>query len=428
MIMTVVDMFMKETVLVPCMQNITSEGTARLFFNHVVPWKGLFRKVVSDRGPQFASNFMRDTYKLLGIKRNLSTAFHPQTDGQTERMNQEVEKYLRIFINERQTDWADWLPMAQFALNNRVNRATGYSLFYLNHGRHPNDGFRPQRVNAKCESAEEFVQGIAKVHEEAKAALRLAQERMKADYDKHTRPSHEYNVGDKAWVKGEHITTDRPSKKLDWKWYGPFKILQKYNASSYLLELLTHWKTKLNPSFNERNMKPFIEPEAQIQKDRHPRPPPAIAKTDEWEVEEILNCRNTGSRSRPSWQYLILWKGHPRSERSWEPLRNVMNAQEAIQTFHDTHPDTPNPQSPIVTRGLMFDLDEFPPTFFDVNACPAYIEEIATEPIDKTLPTETELAIKAMRARPPKTTQRADLETRVVALTLQRLRAPTGFL
>lgn len=81
MIMVVVDMFTKECVIIPTTQNIMSEGTARLFFKHILPWKGLFRKVVSDRGPQFTANFMRDTYKLLNIERNLSTAFHPQTDG-----------------------------------------------------------------------------------------------------------------------------------------------------------------------------------------------------------------------------------------------------------------------------------------------------------------------------------------------------------
>lgn len=161
-------------VLVPTTQNITSEGTARLLFKHVVPRKGLFRKAVSDRGPQFVAKFIEDVYKLLGIQRNLSTAYHPQTDGQTERMNQEVKKYLCLFVNERQTDWADWLSLAEFAMNNRVNRATGYSPFYLNHGRHPYDGFRPQRVNVKCESAEDFVKGIARTMEDAKAALGLA--------------------------------------------------------------------------------------------------------------------------------------------------------------------------------------------------------------------------------------------------------------
>lgn len=187
--------------------------------------------------------------------------------------------------------------MAQFALNNRVNRLTGYLPFYLNHGHHPNDGFRPQRVKVKCESAEDFVKGIHRVHEDAKATLKIVQDKTKADYGRRTKPTHKYAVGDKAWVKGNHITTDRPSKKLNYKWYGPFKVIEKVNASSYLLELPAHWKTKINPSFNESNMKPFVAPEANIQKACHPCPPPVIAKTDEWEVEKILSCKNVGLAS-----------------------------------------------------------------------------------------------------------------------------------
>lgn len=237
MIMVVVDMLTKETILIPTTQNITAEGTARLFFKHIIPLKGLFRKVVSDRGPQFAANFTKDLYKLLQIERNLSTAYHPQTDGQTERLNQEIKKYLCIFINEQQTDWAEWLPMAQFALNNQVNCSTGHSPFYLNNGCHPFDGFCPQRVKVKRESAEEFAQGIHKVMEDAKATLKIAQDQMKADYNRHRRPSHKYKVGDKAWVCGEQIKTTRPSKKLDWKWYGPFEIIEKVNQGAYQLKL-----------------------------------------------------------------------------------------------------------------------------------------------------------------------------------------------
>lgn len=98
--------------------------------------------------------------------------------------------------------------MAQFALNNRVNRSTGYSPFYLNHRRHPNDRFRPQRVKVKCKSAEDFVKGIHRVHENAKAALKITQDKTKADYDRRTKPAHEYAVGDRDWVKGNHIITD----------------------------------------------------------------------------------------------------------------------------------------------------------------------------------------------------------------------------
>ena len=84
-------------------------------------------KIIHDWGPQFDSRFMRDLYRLLSIEGNPSTAYHPQTDGQTERINQEIEQYLRIFINHHQNDWAEWLPLAEFSYNNKVQTSTNQS-------------------------------------------------------------------------------------------------------------------------------------------------------------------------------------------------------------------------------------------------------------------------------------------------------------
>lgn len=134
MIMVMVCMLPKDCVLIPCSKEISSEGTTHLCFDKVVPRKGLFWKVVSNRGPQFVGPFIKVLYELLKIKQNPSTAYHPQTDGQTKCINQEVEKYLQMFTNEQQMDWADWLPMAEFALNNCINQVTGYLPFFSNHG------------------------------------------------------------------------------------------------------------------------------------------------------------------------------------------------------------------------------------------------------------------------------------------------------
>ena len=89
-------------------------------------------KIIHNRGPQFQSRFAVDFYRLLGIENNPSTAYHPQTDGQTERVNQELEQYLRLYINHHQDDWVDWLSIAEFVHNNRVHSSTGHSLFLVN--------------------------------------------------------------------------------------------------------------------------------------------------------------------------------------------------------------------------------------------------------------------------------------------------------
>ncbi|SJL16294.1 uncharacterized protein ARMOST_19814 [Armillaria ostoyae] len=113
-LLVVVDRFSKAIILVPCNVELSAERWARILQDHVYARHGMPQVVISDRGPQFVSKFMTELYKLLDIKQNASTAFHPQTDGQTEHVNQEVEKYLRIFINHQQTDWTDWLPLAEF--------------------------------------------------------------------------------------------------------------------------------------------------------------------------------------------------------------------------------------------------------------------------------------------------------------------------
>jgi transposase InsO family protein len=122
---------------IPCNKTISSEGAARKYRDF--GWKdfGLPACIISDRGSTFVSNFTRALNSLLGITKNFSTARRPQTDGQTERINQEIEHYLHVFCNERQSDWAEWLSCAEFAINNKVNSSTGYSPFYLNYGRDP---------------------------------------------------------------------------------------------------------------------------------------------------------------------------------------------------------------------------------------------------------------------------------------------------
>ena len=124
----------KQAHFIKCNSTITAAGTARLYRDHVWKLHGLPLKLLTDRGPQFAAEFMRELNALLGIKTALSTAYHPQTDGQTERVNQELEQYIRLFCNERQDDWDEWLPMAEFAYNNHVHSSTQHTPFYLNHG------------------------------------------------------------------------------------------------------------------------------------------------------------------------------------------------------------------------------------------------------------------------------------------------------
>jgi len=124
---------------------VTVEEAARLFLHQVWKLHGLLKCVISDRGPQFVARFTRELYRLLGIKLVSSMAWHPQTDGQTEHVNQELDQYLWLFVNKRQDNWYDLLPMAEFQHNNHVHSATQQPLFLLDTRRLPRMGFEPRQ-------------------------------------------------------------------------------------------------------------------------------------------------------------------------------------------------------------------------------------------------------------------------------------------
>ena len=167
----------------PTMSLVTAEGVAQLFWDNVWKLHRLPEKVLSNRRPQFASKVMREINRLLGIKTATSTVFHPQTDGQTERINQEIEQYLQLFINHRQLDWMNWLPMAEFVYNNRVQLSTKYSLFMLNAGQNPCMGHEPQKMTG-LDSVEKFVDAMKRTREDVESALKKAADNMKKYYDR----------------------------------------------------------------------------------------------------------------------------------------------------------------------------------------------------------------------------------------------------
>ena len=182
-ILVIIDRFSKMIYLFPVMDTITSKGVATIFRNSIFKLHGTPRKVISDRGPQFVSSFMKDLYELLNIQANPSTAYHPQMDGQTEQINREVEKYLRIYMNYRQTNWTEWLALAKFAHNSQTTSATGISPFLLNYGQQP---ISPNKqVEARNESASTFISKMKSHHQAACQALEKTAEMMKKAHDKH---------------------------------------------------------------------------------------------------------------------------------------------------------------------------------------------------------------------------------------------------
>jgi len=177
-ILVVCDRLSKMMHFVATTEGTSAEGLARLFKDNVWKLYGLSESMVLDRGPQFAVELTKELNRMLGIEMKLSTVFHPQTNGQTEWMNQELEQYLRFFVDHRQKDWPEWLASAEFAVNNKVHTATKVLPFMTNYGRE----LRMEgniRKRGKVEKATKFVERMKKVYEEAGVVLKKAQEDMK---------------------------------------------------------------------------------------------------------------------------------------------------------------------------------------------------------------------------------------------------------
>jgi len=173
-VMTVVDLVSKQVYFISTYMTVTAEGAARLFLHQVWKLHGLPKCIISDRRPQFVARFTKELYHLLGIKLASSTVWHPQTDGQTEHVNQELDQYLWLFVNKRQDDWYDLLPMAEFQHNNYVHSATQQPLFLLDTGRLPHMGFEPRQNPSGLETVNEFTERIRTAIEEAKSVIRKA--------------------------------------------------------------------------------------------------------------------------------------------------------------------------------------------------------------------------------------------------------------
>jgi hypothetical protein len=169
--MYVVNSLTKRAHFILTHTTINAKGTALLFLKEVWKHHGTPRVVISDRGPQFIAGFMHKLYKLLGIKLELSTAYHPHTDGQTEHINQVLEGYLHTFTSQQQDDWHGLLPMGEFFYNNTNRSSTQQTPFMVDTGRNPCMGFEPQQPHSTLELANDFTECMALGIEEAKVAI-----------------------------------------------------------------------------------------------------------------------------------------------------------------------------------------------------------------------------------------------------------------
>jgi hypothetical protein len=314
-IFVIVDRLTKFAYFIAYNEATDAKDMAYHFLKHIVAQHGLPDEIISDRGSTFASKFWQELTAQLGVKSKLSTAYHPQTDGQTERTNQTLEQYLRCFVNYEQDDWVRWLPIAQIAYNSSTSETTKLTPFYANKGFEPN--FHKELLPGPgCEKGMIEADKMKELHDALHKEISFVQQKMKKFYNRKRLEGPTFREGDMVYVHRTNIKTTRPSDKLDYKKLGPFPVLRKISDVNYEIKLPE--KMRVHNIFHIALLEkaPNGEPaEEGIE---------VLPVEPEYEVEKILEYK---VNSKGEERYLIKWKGYDETENTWEPPTNLLNAK-----------------------------------------------------------------------------------------------------
>ena len=336
----------KAAIFIPCNEEINAEQMAALYLQRVVINFGLPNKIISDQDPRFASKFMRELCKLMGIKQNISTAYHPRTDGQSERTNQWVETFLCFITNYKQDDWARWLPMAQFAHNNWPSDTTRKSPFFLLMGYNPCADWK--HATSPLPQVTLWVDQFKEARAQAQDLMIKAQRLWVKNKD-----TPKYAEGNLVWLEGKNLCTAQPMPKLGARHHGPFKVIQVMSPINYCLELPMQWS--IHPVFHIDLLTPYRETITHGANYQRP-PPDLVDNAEEYEVGKVLDSQLFGRRRQL--QYLVKWKGYPDSDNMWVDKDDVF-ADDKVREFKELNPDarthlrrtitTKDPQFPLAS-------------------------------------------------------------------------------
>ena len=362
-IMVIVDRLSKKKKFI-ALEDLRTETAVLGFLEYVWREEGYPESIVSDRGKQFVSHFWKRLCQRLGTTPKLSTAYHPETDGQTENANGYLKQYLRAYVTYDQDDWVRHLPTAEFEANDTVSATTGVSPFVATKGYPPKSGHEPPLplppglptpARLDIEKVDRFIVNIDKLRQFLRMNMRWAQAKQ-ADYANASRqPAPAFKVGDRVLVDARYIHTTRPSRSLDLQNRGPFEIVEVIDNMAYRLRLPKQLQG-IHDVFHPWLLHLYDDNPLAGQDQPVEEPCEVVPPEDETEytVEQILDSqidsaqRDPSRRGRPKGllRYLVKWKDYPESDDnpSWEPHMYVTDgAKELINRFHDKQPDKPGP-------------------------------------------------------------------------------------
>ena len=343
-IVVFVDKLTKMVHYAPTQTSVDAVELAKLFISNVVRLHGVPESIVSDRDSRFTSNFWKSLWSQLGTKLKMSTSFHPQTDGQSERANRTLEECLRNYVSINHDDWDNYLPLIEFAVNNSKGTSTGQSPFYLNYGEHPKLPIDTLTPDSNVEHVQTLLNKLKDNVQLAKEELMKSQANQ-IKYANMKRRDFVYKVGEKVLLstirklngdeKYINFVSKGPANKLNPRYIGPFEIIERVGEVAYKLKLPHEMmKNNIHPVFHVSLLKKYVT--SKCYGDREPLRPPPEECTQEgepkWEVEKLLRKRNRRSGA----EYLVQWKGYPLHESTWEPeWRLKADAEEVVNQFNN---------------------------------------------------------------------------------------------
>ncbi|KAJ9515193.1 hypothetical protein QJQ45_002324 [Haematococcus lacustris] len=344
-ILVFVDRLTKMVHLVKTWESMTATQYAKLFLEHVFRLHGMPRSVVSDRGPQFHNKFWAEVTKLLQVQVNLSSAYHPETDGQTERVNRVIEEMLRHFIRPDQRDWAEYLPLVEFAINNAWQESVRSTPFYLNYGYHPRLAELldlPQKVP----QAHDFVKGMKTAVEQARQCLARAQKRMKS-YQDNKRREVLYLPGDMVLLSTQNMRgkANQPGvRKLKPRYVGPFSVQYMVGKAAVKLWLPDEW-SRLHNVFHVSLVKPYrTDASGAVPGLAGPPPVQWLDGEPQYTVEKVVGHRlepskgkRKGKCKKRRLEFLVKWQGHGDEHNTWELSTQLVGCQELLARYLTEH-------------------------------------------------------------------------------------------
>ncbi|KAI1002674.1 hypothetical protein K3495_g5529 [Podosphaera aphanis] len=361
-IVVICDRLSKRRHFIP-VETISSKELVRVFLP-IFSQHGLPQSIVSDRGTNFISKFWKTLCSRLGISLKFSTAYHPETDGQTERFNQSLEEYLRKYVNYNQDDWVDWLHLAEFQANNTVNATTGMTPFFADTGFHPRIGFEPQKIQVEnignksspeIRNADDIAKRMDDIIEHRKINATWMQEFQMRHANKHRSDAPLFKVGYLIYVDTRNWRTERQAKKLDDKYAGPWKVTRVIPGSKAI-------EVDLPESLSSEGMINVFHPNLlrlnipnpiPLQDPPKPKPikivpnPNSKDGQDEYLLfDEVVDCK----RFRNKWKYRVKWTGDPKYQ--WEDEENWINHYDAW-LFHWKYPNKPKPPNQKIPKNWL---------------------------------------------------------------------------